>query len=508
MKFYNRENELSRLDKIVGEGAERVHLVVSTGRRRVGKTALIRHFAKDKDNFVYLFVSKKKPHLLLAEFSELLSEHIPNLKLATPNDFDALFSFIFAKMAETPLYVVIDEFQNFLQVDDSVFSVLQKHWDQNNARCKGGIICIGSVQTLMRDIFEGMKEPLFGRVTDKISLKPLTVDVVAEILQDNGAGIGKDLLFFYSLFGGIPKYYDLLHRSKFFKKSQTEIIKRFFCEQDAVLQNEGRELLIEEFGKNYHLYFSILQTVACGVTQMSQIADKTGIDVNSISKYLDELVTKYGVLERRLPVTATSGEHKNGRYHIADQLLKFWFRYIYKNQSLVAIGAEDRLAEKIVSDLPTFMGTGFETVIRDILTARNDGSVVPFIFDRIGGYWDRSGKVEIDVVATDDSKQHIFFGECKLNGNQFHADDAIKLKQKAQQVRWGAPDRKEFFALFSKDPVGARTRNALDKEGIRCIELTDLFGHLNTQSSDATVRHQGEKPVDRSNFLIENDTDE
>jgi len=128
MKFYNRENELSRLDKIVGEGAERVHLVVSTGRRRVGKTALIRHFAKDKDNFVYLFVSKKKPHLLLAEFSELLSEHIPNLKLATPNDFDALFSFIFAKMAETPLYVVIDEFQNFLQVDDSVFSVLQKHW--------------------------------------------------------------------------------------------------------------------------------------------------------------------------------------------------------------------------------------------------------------------------------------------------------------------------------------------------------------------------------------------
>lgn len=492
MKFYNREKELAKLERIVSEGAERVHLVVSSGRRRVGKTALVRHFSEGRDNFVYLFVSKKKPHLLLSEFSELLSAHIPMLKSVAVDSFESFFGILFSEMTRTPLHVVIDEFQNFLQVDESVFSIMQKHWDQNSQQAKGAIICIGSVQTLMRDIFEGQKEPLFGRVTERIPVRPLSVDVVARILDDNGANIQKDLLFFHSLFGGIPKYYDQIDRSHLFKSSQKQIVRRLFCEQDALLQGEGRELLIEEFGKNYHLYFSILQTVSCGITQMSQIADKTGIEVTSISKYLDELVTKYEVLERRLPVTSSGSEHKNGRYHIADPLLKFWFRYIHKNQSLVAMGAEDRLAEKIVTDLPTFMGLHFEVMIREVLQLRNNGAVIPFIFDRMGGYWDRGGKVEIDVMAMDDSKAHIFFGECKLNGNQFHSDDAIKLKEKARQVHWGGDGRQEYFALISRDQVGPRTRNVLEKEGIACIELADLFKGFSQQPPDSDASSQVE----------------
>jgi AAA+ ATPase superfamily predicted ATPase len=232
---------------------------------------------------------------------------------------------------------------------------------------------------------------------------------------------------------------------------------------------------------------------------MSQIADKTGIEVTSISKYLDELVTKYEVLERRLPVTSSGSEHKNGRYHIADPLLKFWFRYIYKNQSLVAMLAEDRLTDKITADLPTFMGLHFEVMTREILRLRNGGAVIPFNFDRIGGYWDRGGKVEIDIVAIDDSKTHIFFGECKLNGNQFHADDAIRLKEKARQVHWGADSRQEYFALISRDQVGARTRNVLQKEGIACIELVDLFKEFSPQNAGALP--QAERCTADSDFI-------
>lgn len=492
MKFYNRENELAKLERIVREGEERIHLVVSSGRRRVGKTELIRHFAAGKERFVYLFVSKKKSNLLLEEFRELLSEHIPLLKSVTIDSFDAFFSVLFTKMTETPLYVVIDEFQNFKQVDESVFSIIQKHWDLNNMNAKGAIICIGSVQTLMRDIFEAQKEPLFGRVTERIPVRPLSVDVVASILRDNGADVLKDLLFFHALFGGIPKYYDLIHRSKLFKSSHKHVILRLFCEHDALLQNEGKELLIEEFGKNYQYYFSILQTVACGVTQMSQIADKSGIMVTSISKYLDELVTKYEVLERRQPVTVTTEDNKNGRYYLRDPLLRFWFRYLHKNQSLVALGAEERLADKILSDLPTFMGLHFEVMIRELIVSRNDGSVIPFIFDRIGSYWDRKGSVEVDVVALDDAGSSIFFGECKLNGNQFHADDAIKLKQKAAKIRCGNESRKEYFALISRDPVGPRTRNVLQKEGISCIELSGLFAQISELSEEESLGLDGD----------------
>ena len=290
MKFYNRDRELSQLHSIILEGETQAHFVVMSGRRRIGKTSLIKHFSTERSDFIYLFVSKKKPHLLLAEFSELLSDRIPLLNSVTINSFEALFTIIFEEMRKSPLCVVLDEFQNFQQVDDSTFSVLQKLWDQYQDKSKGAIVCIGSVQTLMRDIFEGNKEPLFGRASAKIALKPLLVDVIVEILEDNRVDLAKQLIFYYSLFGGVPKYYSLVSRMNLFRKSRAEIIKTLFCETDAILQNEGRELLIEEFGKNYHLYFSILQAVACGTTKMSQIADKTGIGVNSISKYLDELV--------------------------------------------------------------------------------------------------------------------------------------------------------------------------------------------------------------------------
>lgn len=486
MKFYNRERELSKLEEIVVESNIKANFVVLSGRRRVGKTTLIKHFAEKRNDVFYLFVSKKKPHLLLAEFTDLLAERIPILSSVVIKDFDSFFKIIFEEMTKQSLFIVIDEFQNFQQVDDSLFSVLQKLWDSYNEKCKGAIICIGSVQTLMRDIFEGNKEPLFGRATAKIPLKPLTVDVIGEILADNSVDVAKNLLFFHSVFGGIPKYYAQLDRSSLFCKSHKEIIRKLFCEVDAILQNEGRELLIEEFGKNYHLYFSILQTVACGATQMSQIADKTGIGVNSISKYLDELVSYYEVLERRSPATVSKGDHKNGRYYIADPLLRFWFRYIHKNQSLVAIGKDTLLSEKICADLPTFMGLTFEKMTRDVLIARNDGNIVPFVFEQIGGYWDKNGRVEIDIVAMDDTKGQILFGECKLNGNQFSVSDVNKLKEKASQVKWGSTDRKEHYALFSNEPLNSKTKKMLAKEGVIAADISEIYPEGKLDSAEFT----------------------
>lgn len=481
MRFYNRVRELERLNYITSEGKNQAHLVVLSGRRRVGKTEMVKHFLRARADFVYLFITKKKSHLLLSEFCDILSDRIPILNSVVVNNFESLFKIIFDEMTKSNLYVVLDEFQNFMQVDDSVFSSLQKLWDEYQDKARGAIICIGSVQTLMRDIFEGSKEPLFGRATQKISLKPLDVSVISEILKDNKVDAPAHVLFFYSLFGGVPKYYSLLQRHNLFRKSHKDIIRTMFCDTDALLQSEGRELLIEEFGKNYHLYFSILQTVASGATQMSQIADKAGIGINSISKYLDEMVTYYEVLERRLPVNALAGDLKKGRYHISDPLLKFWFRYIHKNQSLVAIGANERLAEKISNDLSTFMGISFENMVRQLLIEQNTGTLVPFAFENIGGYWDRNGKVEIDVVAL--GKNKIFFAECKLNGNSFSEENIKSFKAKAQHVQWGEADREEYFALITNEPLQKTTKKFLNRHGIIAIDLPQILSPAG--SSDA-----------------------
>lgn len=475
MRFYNREKELGRLTEIATISEESAHLAVITGRRRVGKTELVRKFAEGRDDFLYFFVSKKKPRVLLDEFRDLLATRVPLLASASFGSFDDFFHALFEITKERPLFIVFDEFQNFQQVDPAVFSTLQDLWDRNKDTIKGTIVCIGSVQTLMREIFEGAKEPLFGRVTARLYVEPLIPDVVAEILADHQVDAVKHLSFFFTLFGGIPKYYFLLDRYRLFGKTPAEIIRKFFCETDALLQNEGKDLLIEEFGKNYHLYFSILQVIAGGETQMARIADKSGINVNSISKYLDELVSYYQVIERRLPVTATRQDQKTGRYYLKDPLLRFWFRYIYRNQSLIEIGDEKALLDKIQSDLSTFMGWSFEELIRAMLLKRNDGTVVPFTFTRIGGFWTKRGDVEIDIVALNEEDGAIFFGECKLSGKKFSVADARRLKEKAKAVPWHTGDRREHFTLFCMDDLDSSAEQALAAEGVSVVRLQQLL---------------------------------
>jgi len=477
MKFYNREQELSRLNAIAALSMTTSHMVVMTGRRRVGKTELIRRFSQERKDVLYLFVSKKKSHILLEEFRDVLAGQIPLIKTATFRNFDDLFSFVFAYMREHPLIVVFDEFQNFEVVDPAVFSILQNYWDREKNNIKGAFIFVGSVFTLMQKIFEGNKEPLFGRTTARLYIEPLTPVAVCGILADYQLDSAESLPFYYALFGGIPKYYFLLDRYGLFNKTQAEIIGKLYCEKDAPLQNEGRDLLIEEFGKNYHLYFSILQVIAGGETQMARIADGAGINVNSISKYLEELTSYYQVLERRIPITKKP-EKKIGRYHIKDPALRFWFRYIFRNLSLVEIGDEKGLTAKIQGDLPTFMGLSFEELVRALLIQQNTGAIIPFKFSKIGAFWTRKNDVEIDVVALNEEEGKIFFGECKLQGTRFKGVDAQRLKEKAAAVKWRLGEREEYYALFSMNEILETHKRALAGQGIMTIHTSDLLGKI------------------------------
>ena len=219
MKFYNREKELGILARLSTLSRTSSHMVVVTGRRRVGKTELIRQFSKNKNNILYLFVSKKKPHVLLEEFKDILATKIPLLQTVSFDSFDDFFLFIINYMKEHPMFLVFDEFQNFGNVDPSVFSIIQNQWDTNKDNIKGGFIFIGSVYTLMRRIFEGKKEPLFGRATSKLFIDPLDPDAIADILYDYNIDASAHLPFYFMLFGGIPKYYFLLDRYRLFNKA-------------------------------------------------------------------------------------------------------------------------------------------------------------------------------------------------------------------------------------------------------------------------------------------------
>ena len=475
MKFYNRQQELSRLGEIAALAQQSSHLLVMAGRRRIGKTELIRQFAAGRNDVLYLFVSKKRTQALLEEFQDILAERLPLFKAATFRSFEGFFVSLFRIMKEKPQIIVLDEFQNFATVDPSVFTTLQNLWDREKDHITGAFVFIGSVHTLMKEIFEGSKEPLFGRATAQLNLEPLAPDAVAEILTDHGLRATAQLPFYDALFGGVPKYYFLADRYRLYGKAPGAIIRTLYTERDAPLQEEGRELLIEEFGKNYHLYFTILQVIAGGETQMARIADRAGVNVNSISKYLEELVSYYQVIERRVPVTETDPGKKIGRYYLKDQVLRFWFRYIFRNQSLIEIGDVESLTAKIIQDLPTLTGKSFESLVRGLLTRVNSEGRLPFRFSRIGGYWNRTGDIEIDIVAFNEDSGDVLWGECKLNGNKFSAADALRLKEKAAKVPWRKGSRRDNYALFSAGDLSAGRKEALRRAGLIPLDLRDLL---------------------------------
>jgi AAA+ ATPase superfamily predicted ATPase len=184
------------------------------------------------------------------------------------------------------------------------------------------------------------------------------------------------------------------------------------------------------------------------------------------------------VLERRIPATECNPKKKIGRYFIKDPALRFWFRYIFKNQSLIEIGDEEGLTQKIVNDLPTYMGWSFEELVRAILIGKNTGTVLPFKFSQIGSFWTRRGDVEIDIVALENEEGKDLFGECKLKGNRFTKGDFERLKQKAGSVKWRTGRRREVFALFSMDEVSEAHRRELEGAGALVYDLGGLLRRL------------------------------
>jgi hypothetical protein len=321
------------------------------------------------------------------------------------------------------IIAVFDEFQNFKYVNDAIFSILQKHIDLNKQQSKGLLLVIGSINSMMRRIFENADQPLYGRLNGSFLLRHFSLETVKEILSDHGLTSNDDLLFFYSLFEGIPFYYNYISERGGFGKSRQDFIREDILDENSILLNEGREILLEEFGKDYSTYFSILEAIAGGATTMSRIADASGIPVHSLARYISELMEDHELIERRAPFDSKES-HKMGRYYIGDNFLDSWFRYIFKNKSRLEMLGSERLTTEMMEDMPVFMGKKFEKFMIAYLSAMNREGRLRF--DRIGQYWDR-GETEIDIIFTNDRDREIYFGECKLSPKRFNIE-AIKTK--------------------------------------------------------------------------------
>lgn len=460
MKFYDRLTELERLQSFQKLAEQNFFFIRVTGRRRIGKTLLVREYLnRSNRTALYFFVTKKKEKPLLDEYSRIIAGTLDQYSGIRFNDFDDFFTFLFRLLEKEKLLIVFDEFQNFRYVNEAVFSILQKHIDLNKNRCRGMLMVIGSINSMMRRLFEDHNQPLYGRLNGSFLLGHFSTSTIRQILKDHGLNANQDLLFFYSIFEGIPFYYNYISERNGFGKPREDFLKEDILDENSILLNEGKEILLEEFGKDYSTYFSILEAIAGGATTISRIADASGTAVSSMSRYISELMEDHQLIVRKVPFDSKQN-NKMGRYYIDDNFLDFWFRYIFKNMSKIEIMSPVRVAADINSDLPVFMGKKFEKFIMTHLIEKNREDEM--CFDRIGSYWDR-GETEIDVLFSDDQNKKIVFGECKLspkrfNLNSIHEKVAKFLKVHRKYTEWEktinlyTPDADKF--IFKSVQIG------------------------------------------------------
>jgi AAA+ ATPase superfamily predicted ATPase len=451
MRFVDREAELQVLRETQRRAERQSQFTLVLGRRRMGKTTLVREFPRA----LYFFVTRQRGEDLRAEFAEVLASHQPAFRGARV-PWDGLIRACFDAARDAPLTVVFDEFQNFRYVDPSVFSILQKHWDTLHDERKIHLIAVGSLMSLMERIFTGAREPLARRATAQLRVHPFTPGVVQRLLEKAGRRGFRELIRHWTVFGGCPKYYALADDAGLLGDDPLTLIDAMILRPDAPLRDEGKALLVEEFGREHTTAFAILRAIASGKVQLGEIADATGIPVTALPKELRRLQEEFALVEREIPLGDRTG--RLGRYRLQDPFLTFWFRYIYPFQSQLEAGRPDKVLALVRRDLPTVEGEVFETLIHRRISQGDPALKFPFDPDIVGRWWDRQG-TEIDVVARTRTGTEAFFGECRLSADKVDRALLHNLPGKVERVSWRHAIRTAHYGVFTCGRVSPTIRD-------------------------------------------------
>ena len=412
MRFYDRESEQQLLSDVLRYSKKEARMTVLMGRRRIGKTEL--SLRCGDDTVLYFFVGKKAEALLCQDFVQEITSKLGVPVLGKANSFSEVFRFVLHLSETRPFTLIIDEFQNFQKVNPTVFSNMQRDWDLNKSKSHLNLIISGSVFTLMKKIFEDYEEPLFGRANEKITLEPFRTDVLKEILHDfNPDYTPEDLLALFSITGGVAWYVTLL-----LDRGKTSWRKMLgaLTEENSPFINEGKNILIEEFGTDYVIYFSILTCIASGMKTSAEIKNELGID--NISSYLSRLEDYYGLITKYQPIFAKESS-KKVRYQLNDCFLIFWFRFFFKYQALVENKALKALDTIIRRDYSSVSGLMMERYF-----ARKFQEQEQYV---IGKWWDRKGFNEIDLVVVDPIGKEAWAYELKKDESRYD-EESFKKK--------------------------------------------------------------------------------
>ncbi len=417
MKFYNRDKEILLLKSIEQKSLQSAQMTFMVGRRRIGKTSLLVNALKS-ETCIYFFLTKKNEALLCAEFVEEIKLKLNVELFGTFKSFKEVFGYLMELSKTVHFTLIIDEFQEFYSINASIYSEMQHIWDSKKNESKINLILCGSIYALMNRIFEHSKEPLFGRATQRIHLKEFSIATLKEILADHFPSYtAEDLLAFYMITGGVAKYVELLVNANAF--TLDTILEEVFSENSLFLE-EGKNVLIDEFGKDYGNYFSILSLIASSKT--SRVEMESVLDMQ-IGGFLERLETDFGIISKVKPILSKPNS-RSVKYKINDQFLNFWFRFIYKYRGAIEIGNLNYVKTIVLRDYNIYSGRVLENYFIQKMMIEDN-------YSHLGTYWEKGNQNEIDVVAINELEKRIVFVEVKRKTTGFNLE---KLKQKSTKL--------------------------------------------------------------------------
>lgn len=465
--FIGREKELTELDQLYSQNS--FQLFVLYGRRRVGKTSLLREFCKDKKAIFYS-AEQSNEKLNLEKFSTLVFQHYRESTLEPFTSWENALVYINNRQQEEPLVLVFDEFPYLANINPTILSVLQHLIDHKLQFGKIFLVLCGSYMGFMEREVLGAKSPLFGRRTAQLHMKPFDYHTSVKFLK---GFTDEEKLMLYGAFGGTAMYLQQVRSDKSLKEN----IQNVFLKPIGYLYEEPLLLLRQEV-QEPGVYCAIIEAIAGGASKSNEIATKTGEEAAKCLKYMKTL-QELGIVEKETPF----GEKESSRktlYSLSDFMFRFWYRYVASNRSLLEMDAGEIVwKRKVEEDYSNYMGLVFERVCRDYLLHQNSKGNLPILFTEIGRWWGTNVKsreheqVEIDLVARD-GKDYLFC-ECKWKNKPMEYSVLCDLRKKADVMTGNRGHT--WYVLFSKSGFSNEVTQAAQRDGdVILVSLRELLG--------------------------------
>ena len=460
-RFYDRQLELKQLAEKF-ESMKSGELIVMYGRRRVGKTEIIKRFLETIEaKKLYYYVDLVERSVLLSGVQSEIEKQIgESPRFDTWDDF---FAYIIKESEQGKFVLAVDEFQRFLQVSPDFITKLQRYWDESLKYSKIMILIVGSSIGMMEKIGKSYASPLYGRVTSRMKISPFRYVDMREMFRNLSE---EERIRYYTVFGGTPYY---LVESKDGGESLEQAVGNLMLLKGGKLFDEPAALMESEKIRTHARYNSILQAISAGKEITREMEDFTKIKSTTLPAYLQRMNILLDIVHLNNPVL---GKERLGRYAISDNFYKFWYKFVFPNKTNLNLGKTNEVKSWVAANLNAYAARAFEGIVHQLLLLYNGRQIkgLEIDFEEIGNWWDRKSN-EIDIVAYNRKKGTVILGEIKWTNEKTDVDVFDDLVRKSKLVNFRGMAK---FIMVSKSGFTKRCIEKMEQMHCVYLDLSDI----------------------------------